>query len=102
MGKTGTGMNSASAYLSVEKIAYVQARADRIQWTRTKYMGAIVDYWIKAGCPNVDAVENSFPPLPYHGPKPAFGRMEQGTPPTGFKKTRKGSHKPSTEPEFQR
>ena len=61
MGKTGKGMVPLSSQTSEFKRAYLDARADRLNWSRSEVLTKVIDYWMATGAPALSELDSPTP-----------------------------------------
>jgi hypothetical protein len=62
--KQGKGKVNISVHARAEVAGYIDARADRLDWTRSKFTGIIVQWWLAQGAPPIHQAELLHPEIP--------------------------------------
>jgi len=63
MGYKGKGKVGFSGQFTLDRKAYLIARAERLVWTETKAATRIMDMWFEAGCPPLSEADALLPRL---------------------------------------
>jgi hypothetical protein len=61
MGKFGKGMAPLSSQTSELKRAYLDTRAERLNWTRSEVLTKVIDYWLAMGAPALSELDAPLP-----------------------------------------
>lgn len=77
MAKLGRGTDVFSVLLEKEKRAYIKKRADAMDWSRSKFGGAIIDLWFSLGAPAVHSMDRVIP-IPEFSPRVKYLRLPKG------------------------
>ena len=65
MAGLGTGKKIINAQTTDARAGYIQARATRLNWTKTKAVTRIVEMWFESGCPPLSHPDMLLPKLPF-------------------------------------
>lgn len=59
------GKEQITFQLPTEQGAYIAKRAERLNWTKARFMGRLIDTWLEKGAFPVHETDELLPRLPY-------------------------------------
>lgn len=69
MSGVANGRVQVTAQILASRAQYISERAERLDWKRAQFVGAIINYWIEQGCPSVHPIDADFAPMPAEAQK---------------------------------
>lgn len=74
MAKLGRGTDNLSVLMQEEKKGYIKTRAHAMDWSASKFGGAIIEWWLTQGAPKVHPLDRVIP-VPEFAPRIRYLRL---------------------------